>query len=283
MEMLQLYTFSDSHVPVIVTLFFCFGTWAQHDSAPLLCGCLTRIREVKKSRFQLQTNWGNTLALKQFPRRYLAAQAPPVLPLVYLSWVNSQYHLEDWWDPFNKKDFFRQKEIREKPTLQWEALPKAGQTSVADFEWTLPRQHSKGYFLSLQFASYTGYWFSQPAWAFQVKWKYTPRTAMRSFYTPTTRCLMKLSPPPVQLRFFYMFFFQLIMVYHWFIILDPTSVSFAPLMWSQNITCFLSSPCGELAFSDSNRHGRRCKRRVGETLHVIVGWMPTPYLSGLPA
>lgn len=139
MEMLQLYTFSDSHVPVIVTLFF---VSAPGLSMTLLHFCVAAWHGSARWRkadfnWNLQTNWGNTLALKQFPRRYLAAQAPPVLPLVYLSWVNSQYHLEDWWDPFNKKDFFRQKEIREKPTLQWEALPKAGQTSVADF-WTLP-------------------------------------------------------------------------------------------------------------------------------------------------
>lgn len=123
MKMLQLYTFRILIVPVIVTFFFCFGTWAQHDSAPLLCGCLTRIRKAKKSRFQWKfagqteaTPWHSSnsghLSPLWFPssRRYLAAQAPPVLPLVYLSWVNSQYHLEDWWDPFNKKDFFQQKE-----------------------------------------------------------------------------------------------------------------------------------------------------------------------------
>lgn len=294
MKMLQSYTFRILIVPAIVTFFFlsapglsmtllhfCVGAW--HGSA--------RSRKADFNEICGQTEatpWHSShsghLSPLWFPssRRYLAAQAPPVLPLVYLSWVNSQDHLEDWWDPFNKKDFFRQKEIREKPTLQWEALPKAGQTSVADF-WTLPAAWMKGNFLSLQFASDTqGTGFLNQPGHFKLSGN-IPQNCHAQLQHSYRTLLDEIIPPTSSAeKSFTCFCFQLIMVYHWFIILDPTSVSFSPLMWSQK-WYFLSSPCGELAFSDSNRHGRRCKRRVGETLHVIVGWMPTPYLSGLPA
>ena len=77
---------------------------------------------------------------------------------------------------------------------------------------------------------YTRYWFSQPAWAFQVSGNY-PRTAMRSFNTPTARCLMKLSPPPVQLRIFLHVFLSSL---SWFII----GLSYLiPLLSAFNFSC----------------------------------------------
>ena len=96
--------FSESHVPVAT--FFCFGTWAQHDSAPLLCGCLT-LWQVKAANFNLRTNWGNTLVLKQF-RPPFTAMIPflPSMPGSSSSTgastglpqlVNSQYHPKNCW------------------------------------------------------------------------------------------------------------------------------------------------------------------------------------------
>lgn len=175
-----------------------------------------------------------------------------------------------------KKIFSDRKKLGKNQHCSGKHLPKAGQTSVADFEWTLPAAWMKGNFLSLQFASDTqGTGFLNQPGHFKLSGN-IPQNCHAQLQHSYRTLLDEIIPPTSSAeKSFTCFCFQLIMVYHWFIILDPTSVSFSPLMWSQK-WYFLSSPCGELAFSDSNRHGRRCKRRVGETLvdaYALPQWL----------
>ena len=104
-----------------------------------------------------------------------------------------------------------------------------------------------------------------------------PRTAKRGFNTPTARCLMKLSPPPVQLRSLLHVFFQLIMVYYTWphfcqfftshVVPKYHMLPFLPVRW----TCFFGLQPPRKALQTTGGWNASCHRLVDA--YALPQWL----------